>query len=281
MGLAEQYGLNCFLSTHVFFHGEASPWSGWSDDERLGANYVNLNLPDASGTLGRDRYAAYIKMLAGRFPNCGIDPWGFPYHGQSNLLENNSEVCNTFYAVTQPALIEAIRDAGNTQTIILNPLSQGVLKIDLSSNLQTGQFSSPYFKTQTDTNIIYGTNTHDASVLETGNQVDTDYNRLVDGSMQWDYDHEELNRQWQPAADFSQTHRVGTVELGALIVHDGVSERPIEQSRLDWLEATLRIMNNNDMSWFWWRYENPPSLQSPIEADGSDNAIATLLMEYS
>lgn len=281
IALVEREGLQCFISTHVFFQGEASSWSGWSDDVRLGANYVNLNLPDASGTLGRERYIAFIKMLAGTFPSCGIDPWGFPYHGQSELYYSNAEVCNTFYAVTQPALIEAIRDAGNTQTVILNPLSQGVLGVNSSSNLQTGQFSSPYFKTQTDADVIYGTNTHDAFVLGTGNIVNTAYNYLVDGSMQWNYDYEELHHQWQPAIDFSETHRVGTVELGALIVHDGVSERPIEQSRLDWLEATLQIMKNNDMSWFWWRYENPASMQSPMEADGSDNQIAMLLKEYS
>lgn len=265
VALARQYGLKVVIESHVSF--DQTGGHGWADV--LGADYVNLNLVDVSGSRGRERYCKFIAMLAKRYPDCGIDPWGFPYHMQSTLITPEAEA--TFYNLTQPAFITAIREA-NQQPIILNPMLQGVYPYRWEEGrVQTGAFVNPNFKTQADPNILYGCNSHDGK----------GYNEIVSEGKAWNYDYEALNRQWQPAIDFSKTHAVICIETGALIVHSTVSQRPIEQSRLDWLKATLEILKANNINWFYFRYENPPEVQSPIETDGSDTAVARLIAEYA
>lgn len=274
--LAKQNGLKVFLCSHVHFKGDGGEgtWSGWSNVARLGAEYVNQNLSDSTGALGRTRFCNYLSMLARRFPDCGIDPWGFPFHGQGELKDANAQM---FYDVTQPALIKAIRDAGNTQSVILNPLAQGGRYVTNTQGwkavLQTGEFQSPYFHTQADPNIYYGTNSHDAYRVF----ANEEYNTLIEGG-NWDYDITTLKAQWKPAVDFSKSHPVMCVELMLMATNE-----PIDASRLAWLKETLEIMKANRMSWFWFRYTNPQSVGSgsPQNPDGTDNSIGTMLKEYS
>lgn len=277
--LAKKNGLKVFIENGmVFFHGGGGEgtWSGWSDIPRLGAEYVNRNLPDASGSLGRDRYCKFLSMLAARFADCGIDAWAFPYHGQGELI--NAESRTIFYNVTQPAFIKAIRDAGNKQPIILNPMAQGALILGTADHyrvLQTGEFTVPEFKVQADPNVYYGTNTHDGSYVFATEQ----YNLLIIDGVPWDYDLDTLKKQTQPAVDFSKTHPVITVEMSAM----NVLSQPMDASRVAWLKETLEIYKQNNMSWFYYRYENPstPLGQSPQNPDGSDTEVAQLLKEYA
>ena len=273
VALALAHGLKPLLCSHVSFAKDGA--YGWADTTQRGPDYVNLNEQDASGSYGRDRYCNWLRMLAQRFPECGIDPWGFPYHASWSLLQNQPDKEITFYNVTQRAFLQAIRSVSN-QTIILNPLQQGVYHVPYK--LQTGQFINPNFRTHDDySNILYGTNTHDAA----GHNGSPSYNQIASLGAEWDYDLDWMKHQMQPAVDLAKTHDVVCVENIALIIHGGLSERPILQSRLDWMEELLKIEQNAGISWFHHRYENPPGVQSPIETDGSDTAVAQLIAEYA
>lgn len=268
--LAKSYGLKTALGFRVYL----AEWNMWTVP--LGAGYVNMNTADASGSLGRDRYLTMLNYMAGRFKDCIIDPWFFPFHQQGDLGQSQASV---FYNITQPAFISAIRDAGNSEPIILNPLSQGVASVVPSpytgvwAAWQTAEFLSPNFKTQSDSNVIYGTNTHDAYHMF----ANEEYNVLIQQSGLWDYDYATLSKQNQPAVDLNKTVPVGCVELGAMAILP--PEPPIEPSRLAWLRATFEIYKANNMSWWYYRYINPGTTEGVLNADGSFNEVGQLIAE--
>ncbi|MFX0132851.1 MAG: hypothetical protein ACFFDN_04325 [Candidatus Hodarchaeota archaeon] len=265
--LAQSYGLQVFICSRVSLRQDGSV--GWADI--YGADYVNLNKQDSSGSYGRERYIKLLKMLAQRDPDVGRDPWLVPYHNEvARAIE--PDIVSTFYTVTQPALYNAIRSVSSAP-IVLNGIIQGVAKNDQGWYTGTGQLNNqPIYS---DPNIFYGINTHDGA-------PDYLYGHIIKGS-DWNYDYASLEEYYRPAVEFKERNpetKLITMENLALDIHNLASERPIKQSRLDWMRASLEIQEEIGINWFYWRYEVTPEVQAPYEPDGTYTAVAELLKEY-
>lgn len=275
IALARAHGLYPFIGIQNSFDQQTPPpsWIGWPDP--YGGDYINLNTADASGTLGRDRYVALLRMLAHRFPDCGFDVWSFPYHAQPEHREYNEPDLmreTTFYTVTQPLLYRTIREIRPTAPIVLNPMFQGVRRIDGEDVMTGGLTMQPYID---DRNVYYGFNSHNGG-----------YGRMVRLCEDWDRDMAKLDRQWQPLVNFKAQHpRAQTIciEWIGLYIHDPCSERPIRQSRLDWAEAQFQKADETRSSWMYFRYLSPgvAGPGSPLELDGTETAIVDLIKRYA
>jgi hypothetical protein len=263
--LAQRHGLYTFLAPRVSFNPEdPKSWYGWAD--RFGYDYVNFNQLDASGTAGRDRYVDVFRMLSQRYPDVGFCVTFYPYHHQS--ATDPTQIVQ-FYNVTLPLLYTTLRNFTD-EYLIINLIHQGY-----GESLTTGQylviedFGYPFTD---DPKLLYGFNNHDG-----------DDNMFVARGGSWDYNTSQLTRNYEPLLAFQSKYHVSfaCVEGFALDVHLDATSRPIETSRLGWVQAQLEIMNTYQLGWFYFTYENPPYWASPVEEDGSDNAIASLLQQYA
>jgi hypothetical protein len=231
---------------------------------------VNLNQTDASGSHGRTRYLNYLSMMAERFPDCGFVPMGYPYHGTENSGDLTAEIVDIYYEITFPQMLSVIRQF-NEHPVIFNPISMGFgpwWELDYSKIQQTW-FYTQDIPDYSDANLLYNINTHDS------------YNSIAVANMErWDYDVEKLRWHYQPC--FDQPLPYVAIEFLALNIHfEEGAERPIDQSRLDWVEENMKIIRELGASWFYFRYENPSLGHSPLEKDGSDSALVPLLKQYA
>jgi len=96
-------------------------WWQWSGTKYPTHDYVNLN-QYWGGEYGRTRYVHFVTYMSGQFSNCMICPWQMPYHKQSCPVLGSS--WNTYKNTTAPALLQAIRDGGNTNPIWYVPIHQ-------------------------------------------------------------------------------------------------------------------------------------------------------------
>jgi len=303
---ARSHGLYPFITSRVCrnptdFKSWVYPWE--KDGKYIGPthDYVNLNLSYCHNPYtcqhyvdglasGRDRYSNYLKYMAQRFPDVGIAVWHFPYHAQDENSDTCSEGYNrrdVFYTETLPSMYQAVRSVDN-RVIALSPIDQGAEKID-GVNIITGEYVFldrdyiDYLPVE-DKNVLWECNTHDGAYGAV-------CRACVNGNPdEWNRNYTELDEQWKPAADFKAKYDVRLVSLESigLVIHNcsggscpqcGV--RPIKQSRLDWVEAMLQKQDELNMSWFYWRYEKSPYVESPQEIDGSDTPVAELITEWA
>lgn len=282
VALAQSYGFTVVLESRVSFIGDGT--AGWSDRSALRGKYVNLNnIVDGAGRYGRDRYVTWIKWLAGRYKTCMINPWFFPYHAQTN--DANDET--VLYGTTLPALVNAIRSAGNNQTICLTLMAQGVT-YGTGKN-EMGQFSNTRFLNAIATieaadplkNIMYMGNNHDGYL--TSPYAEFSYMDMVDNPYNpWNQDYAGLSAQLQPAVNFSSSHRVGCGEFAAMVPHT----KPMDSTRLAWVRENFRIFKASNLSWWWWRDERVNDITSyDVSAlrnpDGTLNEEGLLVKEYA
>lgn len=256
IAMARRHGLKTVISMRPAWGSDPQSWQGWSSF--LGFNYVFFD------EQGRQRYCNMLKKVAETFDIDALCPVHFPYH---RYAETDEEKEN-YYRVAFPAFLNAIRDVSNIP-VIFSPVNQGVGYVN-GDRLTTGEYTrlTPY----ADPNIIYNINSHDA-----------EYWKIAGMGEAWDGNLARLNEHFQPAVDFKNAYNIPLISIEniSLDIHSRNPQRPIEQSRLAWAEAILKKQQELDISWFYWRYENPPTNQSPIEADGSDNAVAQLIMKYA
>lgn len=269
--LAKEYGLYPFIVIRSGYDPLMDqPWFGWSN--QYGDDYYNLNTVDASGTGGRDRYVTFLKMLATRFPDLGISITFFPYHRQGNIVDDAR--IQALYEVTIPHLYDEVR-AVTDEYIYFEPLFQSQSG-GWSTGLTTGQYSiiEQYgYPFTDDYKLVYGFNNHGKDSND----------RVTSGVSAWDYDYDRIDQHLAPLVAFKQKYNISALcmEGFALDIHLSHPERPIVQSRLDWVEAQMQKADEEGLGWFWFMYENPPSWASPIEDDGSENAVAELIKGYA
>jgi hypothetical protein len=249
-------------------------WMGWGNT--YGWDLINYDQdPGGSGKGGRERFIDAIEMLAARYPACGLSCGFFPYHRSTASDADKTQL----YGTTLPAIYTAAR-AATDEWLILYPNSQGI-----ANSKNSGAFAqlASYGWTPlptgngTDTKLILGFNTHD-----------NEYNNIVQNRSDWNYDMDLLDSHYQAAIDFQTTYAgqvaCGSAEAFNLNIHgtsDNANERPIDGSRLDWVEASLQLCNREGFHWWYYVYENPPSWASPIESNGADTALADLLSRYA
>ena len=242
---------------------------------------------------GRERYMNFLRWICNEFPNVHIDPWLFPYHMQGNLLPNPSIEYN-FYHVTQPDLMQAIRqadiDAGRPpRQIMLHPLIQGLWTNEDGKRRITGGLYpglQPFYPDDPD--VFYGFNTHDGDIGNCGGIA-----RVND---RWDYDYDVLNDNWNGAVLFKQNHPTAKLmcqEWIGLVVHPTdicptCGERPINQSRVDWVKAMWDKGISLGSSWTYWAYLHQPlpgggpqMPENPLQTDGTENEIAQIISDYN
>lgn len=256
--LAKANGFTVVLHSRVSYNQDGS--RGWADLH--GAEWILTST-------GRARYMEWLTELSRQFPDCHIDPWYFPFHGQSTIITDDME--EHFYSVFWPAAISAIR-THNKNYIMLECLLQGSYPwIHAEGRVGTGALNRPNLLNNipADRNVYFGINTHDGA----------DYNQILQLCQGWNYDRETLRKQMQPAIDFvAKGYRVICCENFNLQIHRTCTERPIDQSRLDLQDAIMRIENEHGISWLAFRYENPVANQCPFEPDFSHNQLTELLI---
>ncbi len=304
---ARSYGLYTIIAPRICYNPNNSemksyhyPWK--VDGVYVGPthDYVSLNLDYCSNpetgehyidglAPGRDRYANHLNYIAQRFPDTGIAVWHFPYHQQSVDTEQIPDVNrrDIYYQETLPAMYQAIRSVDENRLIVLVPIHQGARSVNGVKTI-TGEYAYfdqyiDYFPID-DKKTFWECNTHDGAYAR-------ECRGCVSGKDdEWDYDYEQLDEQWQPAADFKTNYDVNLISIESigLVIHPCTNDacpqcgiRPIDQSRLDWTEAMLQKQDELDMSWIYWRYEKSPITETPQEEDGSNTSIADLLTEYS
>lgn len=279
VALAQSKGFDVVLASRVAAHIAGEGGFGWADTTALGAKYVNLNTQDASGSYGRTRYCNWIKWLAGRYKSCIMNPWHFPYHAETFVGSDES----VLYNQTLPALINAVRSAGNFQTICLTLMAQGVTYGTGFKN-ESGQFVNPLFTAAlpslaADGNIMFMGNNHDAYI----NNPPFSYMDMIDNPYNaWNYDTAALNAQLQPAVDFNKSYPYGCAEFAALVAHTN----PIDPSRLEWLRLNFEKFKANNMSWWFWRDERVNDITSyDVSAlrnpDGTLNQMGVMVKSYA
>ena len=267
---AKRQGLYPFIAPRIAFNPKnPQSWYGWADP--YGYDYVNLNLPDASGTLGRDRFTSLLQTLAQRFPDTGICFAFYPYHAE----QTNTTQAQIFYEVTIPMLYQAVR-AVTDEYLFFHPLHQGN-RGDWFSGTTTGQYDviEQYgYPFTEDPKLIYGFANHDME----------DNERVLKGES-WNYDYERLREHYEPLRQFKERHPNLSFACGEstpLVIHTQDTQyRPVDPTRLDWLEAQMQVMEELGLGWFYYLYENPPNWASPIDDNGTDNAIAKILANFA
>jgi len=265
---AKNYGFTVFVALrHSYDKDNPKDYHGWAD--KYGGDYVNLAVKDASGWTGEARFSRMVEMFVQRFPDVILNPWHFPYHKESPLTD---EQVDRYYKQTFPSMLAAIRRFSSNK-IVFMPIHQGV-----KNGLTTGAYAdlTPY----TDKAILYGLNGHD------GRDSSGDYWRIYacQHANSWNYDREGFKLNYDPALSFKRRYNVEMVspELGALCIHAGAgSVRPVDVSRLAWLEEGFKCVKELGASWFYHRYEVSPEVECPFEVDGSVNEVGLLIKKYA
>jgi hypothetical protein len=284
--MAEDQGLYPFVGLRGPYNNKGESWRGWMDE--YGWDLINLNLkvPDTD-IGGRDRYINCLKMLAQRFPNSGIYVTFFPYHQDTVSTEEIA----TLYTVTLPRLYTSVRSLTD-EYIQLYPLYQGAGG-NRSNILSTWQYRyidqygwTPFPNVTSDPRLILGFNNHSGDGL------------LITDGKAWDYNISRVEEHYAPLLTFKESNPshvlYGCAESTPLNVHSIYNSsgyyfdntvRPILQSRLDWMRTHLKIMSQEDLSWWYFVFRNDAEWASPVEGPihtgGADNAIAILIQEYA
>jgi len=218
--LARQADLQIIISCRVFHNPgatfESDPNMGWSLDEPT-HRYANYE--------GRQRYANFVKHLAGKFKDCMICPWHYPYHHTGA----DSEARQTYYTKTAPLLISSIRSAGNLNRIVINAIHQGESSVGRLYTTEMPNYGL---------GIIYAvishglTNSISSGESQTWTKADSD--AIMDRA---------ANLQVKYACE------VMSVEYGAL-AWDGAG---LAQYRLDALAYSVSLMNKHNFGYcYWW-----------------------------
>jgi len=213
--LALSEGLKVILSGRVMYSAE-STWDGWATHD-----YVNMQ------SEGLNRYAKFWEMMVQRFPDCMYCLWHAPYHKQDVDTARKTR----FYNITMPTLIAAVRKHSNN-TIVFAPIYQGS---------QYG-VEGYYYQTATpldDNNIIY------AVGHQTPKKVEYDSNK-------WDYDYVELESIFKGIKRWRETYNLPMMSVEYFPL-EWVRGQPIDQSRLDALEESLKRMKAYNVGWMYWR----------------------------
>jgi len=248
ISMAESFDLYPFIALRVsYYKDKYLPWCGWSN--KYGGDLVNMN------DEGRQRFVNCWSMLAERFPDIGVIPWFFSYHAEEfdELREQ------TYYEITLPAMLKAIREHNNAP-LIFNPIHQG-FKGSWQNGVGSGQYLSPYLKPTDYENVYYNTNSHDGEPM---------FSVLCRGE-EWNYNYNFLTEFWKPALDFKREYGINLI-----CVENLAFIGPYTESRMALARAIYELQKSNDISWFCWDYGD-----YLFNSDGSLNPSGELLKEYS
>lgn len=261
---AEQVGLYVILSMRVS-HVEGVPpegqWQGWAWHDYLLTSE------------GLERYCNFLSMIVQRFDDyeqvIGYCPWHFPWHGDWNPPQSTKDA---YYNTITPAMIDAVRTYSN-KIIFYSPFHHGIATDPQGNILDAGWFL--YISPITDSNVVY---CHDGHRSAPSRSPDEGFRGIWD----WDYDYQSVRDQYQPAIDFMNTYNVPIMlaEFG-LQIHQGDTRRPIDQSRLDFTDFRLTILDEaGDYNWAYWIYGNNEVAQGVLEADLSPSAVVPVLRAH-
>jgi hypothetical protein len=247
VNLAQAEGLNIILSGRVQHELGDVSWDGWSTHD-----YVNLQ----EG--GLNRYAKFWEMMVQRFPNCMYCLWHFPYHEQSA----DSMRRDRFYTVTFPTLLSAVRKHSNNKVVFV-PIHQGATR-----NGETADYyltASPI----DDDNIIYGLgHMMPWSVVDGGN---------------WDYDYSRMDTAFSGIKRWTETFKLPMMSVEYSPIR-WVRGEPIDKSRLDCLQESLKRMNIYNVGWMYWRLSLTQTWGDNIIEDINDfepnTSILTILQKW-
>lgn len=218
--LALEAHLNVILSMRVCYEpsGDPSYRTDWTN--RLPTHdYVNTN------SVGRDRYAKFLRMIAEEFPNCKYCLWHFPYHKQSV----DAETKRLFYDVTMPSLINAIREVNNNE-IVFVPIYQGATR--------NGETADYYLTAEplTDPNIIYALSHMIPWTVVNG---------------EWDKDENKMVTAFAGVKHWTETYGLPMMSIEyAPLSWNG---KPLTQTRLDCLKSSLDKMDDYQVGFAYWR----------------------------
>jgi hypothetical protein len=216
ISLAQAEGLNIILSGRVQHEPGVVSWDGWSTHD-----YVNLQEE------GLNRYAKFWEMMVQRVTNCMYCLWHFPYHDQSA----DSMRRDRYYTVTFPTLLSAVRKHSNNKVIFV-PIHQGATK--------NGETADYYLTASSidDANIIYGL----------GHMMPWS---VVDGGS-WNYDVQRMDTAFSGIQRWTETFKLPMMSVEYSPIR-WVRGEPIDESRLDCLEESLKRMGNYNVGWVYWR----------------------------
>jgi len=248
---AREAGLYYIISIRVSYN-DTHPvdWQGWGK-----ANYVHTEE-------GLDRFSRLWEMLVQRFDNytnvIGYCPWHFPWH-QTDYSEEDA---NKYYEVVTPRLIQAIRKH-SSKIIFWAPIGAGKGVVD-GVSYHSGQYAS--INPILDENIVYMHNVYSPrSVTHEGES--------------WDYNVDFLEAQISFAVNFSRKYNVPLIAGEFGINWHKYSK---DQTRLDWLDAVLKLFERYGYNWLNWIYSTPASGGWGIlNEDGTPTEVVDVLRKYS
>lgn len=272
--LAKSYGFTPYLGLRVTEN--STPPDQWVDSLG-GADYVNMN------TAGRQRYASFIGRMASDFSDCGICPWYMPYHA-----DDNGDVADrrtAYYFTTFPAMLEAIRNAGNLNPIVFVPVQQGWLYPPLDPN-NWWNITGGYDNIETsptgvkepiqqswynDNNLLWNGYTHDERMTQCG---------LFTAEVRAGFD-----AQWQGLRNFinrSNNVKIASVEFNAFSTHGACDLNPPESSRLEYFQKVFQYTAELKGSWWYYVYERPPPWWGgPTDDFGNDTVLTDTIKTYA
>lgn len=284
--LAKSYGFTPYLGLRITQN--AVPAEHWVD-ALGGAAYANMNL--VRGTVqigGRQRYVNFVRRMSADFNDCGICPWYMPYHADENgqIQEHRT----AYYFTTFPAMLSAIRDAGNRKSAVFVPVYQGWLFPPMEPNGNWWNITGAYDFAETtptgakelisqswynDDNLLWNGYTHDNEMTQCG--LFTDAKRA-----NFDY-------QWQGLRNFinrSNNVKIASVEFNAFSTHSdyyGCNTNGVpESSRLEYFEKVFQYTAELKGSWWYYVYERPPPWWGgPTDDAGNDTVLTDVIKAYA
>jgi len=253
-------GLYVIISVRVQYLADpAATWDGWGEADMLLTSE------------GLQRYCNMLEMLVQRFDSypqvIGYCPWHFPWHHVEEPQRNDTTV-QQYYDTITPAMINAIR-AHSSKIIFYSPYKHGLHLMSDSYPWcwDTGEFD--FITPVPQNNVVYMHDGHRPLDVEQKGAT-------------WDSDVEFIRSQMSYAKAFSDKYNVPMclAEFG-LNIHGAQSTRPIDQSRLNMLDAKLTVLDDyGDYNWLYWLYTNDEVGAGVLESDLSPSAVVPLLQDH-
>lgn len=236
-------------------------WAGWSTHD-----YVVFNQSDLSGQYGLERLCKFLEWFTQKIqgePNVvGIEPWHFPYHKQSGVLDDAERVMR-YNTVVAPAMINAVRKYTD-KIIFLTPV-------------HLGYYDYSYHQPYDDLNIVYATGGYGHHNIASN----------ADSPI-WDYNISKIQAPNPTAWTFREKYNVPIMSIeGPGIAQHPASTygRPLRQDRIDLFDAMLTMMDDLN-GWIIWQYSGPGSNWGVLEKEdpndpASEGEVVELLKRHT
>ena len=270
---AGEANLYVILSVRVS-GGPGTDWGGWPTHSYLLTSE------------GLTRYCNFIEMLIQRFdpypPIIGFNPWHFPFHGEWDA-NKNFIISSQYYKAITPSMISSVRQYSN-KIIFYSPMLHGLRGISnqYPHTWDTGEFAFISPISDPLNNAVYEHDGYWPLPVSLPDQAPENHRQY--NYPDWNYDIEDLRIQISFAKAFSDQYNVPMMmgEFGLQIhIYPEASVRPIRQSRIDYLDTKLTILDEyGDYNWLYWLYSNNEVPEGILEADLTPSAVLPVLQKH-